>query len=144
MSGIYIYIAVNTADMYFQETRQNLDIKIASHIATENDCFKGDSANLDALKSVFHNVMVINPSIEVYLLNTSGEILAFYAPNQEIEIEKVPLNPINEFVAKDGEGFLLGVDPKNPDRKKAFSAARVIEEEKFKGYIFVILGGQEY
>jgi signal transduction histidine kinase len=144
MSGVYIYIAVNTADMYFQETRQNLDIKIASHIAVENDCFEGDSVNLDALKDVFHDVMVINPSIEVYLLNTAGKILAYYAPNQTITIEKVPLNPIKKFIEEDGEGFLLGVDPKNPDREKAFSAARVIEEGQFKGYIYVILGGQEY
>jgi len=144
MSGVYIYIAVNTADMYFQETRQNLDIRIASHIAAENNCFEGDSVNLDVLKDVFHDVMIINPSIEVYLLDTFGKILAYYAPNQIITLEKVPLDPINNFISNDGESFLLGIDPKNPSKKKAFSAARVIEEQQFKGYIYVILGGQEY
>jgi len=143
-SGVYIYIAVTTADMYFQETRQNLDIQIASHIAAENDCFNRDSVNLDALKDVFHDVMVINPSIEVYLLDTSGIILAYYAPNQVISIEKVPLNPLENFIAENGESFLLGLDPKNPNKNKAFSAARVIDEGQFKGYIYVILGGQEY
>lgn len=144
ISAVYIYISVNTAEMYFQETRQNLDIQVASHIASENDCFKGDSVNLNVLKNVFHNVMIINPSIEVYLLDTSGKILAFYAPNRTVKIDYVPLDPIEKFVSSEGKGFLLGVDPKNPEREKAFSAARVTEEGQFKGYIYVILGGQEF
>ncbi len=130
--------------MYFQETRQNLDIEIAAHIAKENDCFVGDSVNLDALKNVFHNVMVINPSIEVYLLDTTGKILAYYAPNQSIKVNKVPLDPIENFISDGGKHFLIGTDPKNPTKKKAFSAAKVTEEQQFKGYIYVILGGQEF
>ena len=74
-----MYISVFTAEMYFQETRQKLDTEIASHIASENKCFNGDSVNVDVLKNVFHNVMVINPSIEVYLLDTTGKILTYYA-----------------------------------------------------------------
>jgi signal transduction histidine kinase len=144
ISVVYIYISVNTAEMYFQETRQNLDTEIAAHIAAENDCFLGDSVNLDALKNVFHDVMVINPSIEVYLLNTNGLILAYYAPNQNITVGNVPLGPIENFIAEEGEKFLLGMDPKNPGRQKAFSAARVVEDDQFKGYIYVILGGQEF
>lgn len=144
ISGVYIYISVNTAERYFQETRQNLDIEIAAHIASENDCFVGDSVNLDALKSVFHNVMVINPSIEVYLLDTAGKILAYYAPNHTLKVEKVPLDPIENFILNGGNDFLLGMDPKNPKKNKAFSAAKVTEEQQFKGYIYVILGGQEF
>jgi signal transduction histidine kinase len=144
ISGVYIYISVNTAEMYFQETRQNLDIDIATHIAKENDCFVGDSVNLDALKNVFHDVMIINPSIEVYLLDKHGKILAFYAPNQTIKVENVPLEPIDNFISDGGNNFLLGTDPKNPDKPKAFSTAKVIEDEEFKGFIYVILGGQEF
>lgn len=144
ISGVYIYISVNTAEMYFQETRQNLDIDIATHIAKENDCFVGDSVNLDVLKNVFHNVMIINPSIEVYLLDKLGKILAYYAPNQTVKVQNVPLEPIINFISDGGNNFLLGTDPKNPDKQKAFSTAKVIEDQEFKGYIYVILGGQEF
>ena len=50
ISAIYIYISVNTAEMYYQETRQKLDLNIASHIAADNKCFKGDSVNTQCLK----------------------------------------------------------------------------------------------
>jgi signal transduction histidine kinase len=144
ISAVYIYISVITAEMYFQETRQKLDLKVASHIASDNDFFTGDSINIKVLKNVFHNVMVINPSIEVYLLDTSGTILAYYAPQQTVKLKIVPLEPIKKFIASKPETFLMGVDPKNPGKQKAFSAAEVIDNRKFKGYIYVILGGKEY
>ena len=144
ISAVYIYISVNTAEMYFQETRQKLDIKVASHIASDNDFFTHDSINVYALQDVFHNVMVINPSIEVYLLDTAGTILAFDAPPKSVKLKRVPLKPIKNFINSNKEKFLLGIDPKNPKREKAFSAAQVFDHGKFKGYIYVILGGQQY
>ncbi len=144
ISAVYIYISVNTAEMYFQETRQKLDIKIASHISNEADFFKGDSVNYDAMRNVFHNVMVINPSLEVYLLDTNGNILAFDADSNEVKLKGLPLGPIKEFVASNKETFLLAPDPKNPGKEKPISAAKVYDNGTFKGYIYVILGGQEY
>jgi signal transduction histidine kinase len=144
ISILYIYISVNTAEMYYQETRQKLDLNIASHIADDNKCFKDDSVNTGVLKNVFHNVMVINPSIEVYLLDTNGTILTYYAPNQVVKINNVPLGPVQKFISSNGKSYIVGIDPKSPDKMKAFSAAQVIENGKFKGYIYVILGGQEY
>ena len=144
ISAVYIFISVNTAEMYYQKTRQKLDLNIASHIANDNKCFKGDSVNTSVLKNVFHNVMVINPSIEVYLLDTNGTILTYYAPNQVVKIKDVPLGPVKKFISSSEESFIVGVDPKSPEKMKAFSTAPVIENGEFKGYIYVILGGQEY
>ena len=144
ISAVYMYISVHTAEMYFQETRQRLDYDIAAHIASDNECFIGDSVNTKVLQNVFHNVMIINPSIEVYLLDNNGKILTYFAPNQTIKLDKVPLDPLNQFVSKGDGEFLMGVDPKNPERSKAFSASKVFEEGKQKGYIYVILGGEEY
>ncbi|HKI78222.1 MAG TPA: ATP-binding protein [Ignavibacteriaceae bacterium] len=144
ISAAYIYISVNTAEMYFQETRQKLDIQVASHITSDNEFFMDDSVNVNALKDLFHNVMVINPSIEVYLLDTTGTILAFDAPLSTVKIKKIPLSPVKKFIQSNEETFLLGIDPKNPDKMKPFSAAKVVEQGVFKGYIYVILGGQKY
>ncbi len=144
ISAIYIYISVNTAEMYFQETRQKLDIKIASHISGETDFFIRDSVNINALKDIFHNVMVINPSLEVYLLDTTGTILAFDADSSQVKLKKLPLDPIKKFIDANEETFLLAPDPKNPGKDKPISAAKVYDNGKFKGYIYVILGGQEY
>jgi signal transduction histidine kinase len=144
LSCAYSYIALYTAEMYFQEANQKLDADIAPHIASENECFINGKANDAALKNVFHNVMIINPSLEVYLLDKDGKILTYYAPNKTISLKYVPLYPIKEFINSKESKFVLGADPKNKDREKVFSAAQVIQDGKLMGYIYVILGGEEY
>jgi len=74
ISIVYLYIAAFTAEMYFQEASQRLNEEVALHIAEENQFFVNGEANQEALKKIFHDIMVINPSIEVYLLNTEGKI----------------------------------------------------------------------
>ena len=88
ISAVYIYISVITAEMYFQETRQKLDLNVASHIASDNDFFSGDSININVLKNVFHNVMVINPSIEVYLLDTTRNYTCLLCSAADGEVKR--------------------------------------------------------
>ncbi len=139
-----MYISVYTAEMYFQETNQKLDAEIAPHIAAENQCFVDGKANTQILKDVFHNIMIINPSLEVYLLDKDGRILTYFAPNKVVKLKYVPLEPIKKFVSSKDRPFVLGPDPRDADREKAFSAAKVYEGDTFRGYIYVILGGEEY
>ncbi len=144
LSAVYLYISVTTAEKYFQETSQKLNIELAKHIADETKCFIDGKVNDKVLKNVFHNVMIINPSIEVYLLDTAGTILTYFALDKKIKLKEIPLGPINSFISDNGKNFILGQDPRNKDRKKAFSAAKVFEDDKFMGYMYVILGGEEY
>ena len=144
VSVIYLDIAVYTAEMYYQEASQRLNEEVAAHIADENQCFVNGEANDEALKEVFHDIMVINPSIEVYLLDTEGKILTYFAPNKEIILEYVPLEPIDEFLEVGASTFVMGVDPKSGSMMKGFSVAKVYEESIHRGYIYVILGGEEY
>lgn len=144
ISIVYLYIAAFTAEMYYQEASQRLNAEVAQHIADDYQFFKDGKANEDALKPIFHNIMVINPSIEVYLLNNEGKILAYFAPDKEVKLEKIPLEPIHEFLEVGSASFVMGVDPKNEHVEKTFSAAKVYEGDIQRGYIYVILGGEEY
>ncbi len=144
LSAIYMYISVHTAEMYYQETNQKLDADIAPHIAAENRCFVNGEADTEYLKEVFNNIMIINPNLEVYLLDRQGKILTYYAPNKIVKLKFVPLEPIKEFISSKDKPFVPGPDPRNADRKKAFSAAKVYEGDIFRGYIYVILGSEEY
>lgn len=144
ISLVYLYIAAFTAEMYFQEASQRLNEEVAQHIAEENQFFVNGKANQEALKNIFHDIMVINPSIEVYLLNTEGKILSYFAPNKKVTLEYVPLGPIKEFLKSGASSFVMGVDPKNEHLEKTFSAAKVYEGSVQRGYIYVILSGEEF
>jgi signal transduction histidine kinase len=144
ISVVYLYIAAFTAEMYYQEASQRLNAEVAQHIADDYQFFIDGKASEDALKPIFHNIMVINPSIEVYLLDNEGKILAFFAPDKEVKLEKIPLEPIHEFLEVGSSSFVMGVDPKNEHSEKTFSAAKVYEGDVQRGYVYVILGGVDY
>ena len=144
ISIVYIYIAAFTAEMYYQEASQRLNEEVAKHIAEENQFFVNGKTNEEALKKIFHEIMVINPSIEVYLLDTEGKILSYFAPHKEVKLDRVPLEPIEEFLKVGASSFVMGVDPKNEHAEKTFSAAEVYESGVLRGYIYVILGGEDY
>ncbi len=144
LSIVYLYISMFTAEMYFQEANQRLNAELAPHIAAENQCFINGKANEAALKNVFHDIMVMNPSVEVYLLDPSGKILTYFAPNKTIKAKVVPLKPIKEFLETKGEKFIMGTDPKNTKEEKVFSAAPVFENGQLMGYVYVILASEEF
>ena len=144
ISIVYLYIAAFTAEMYYQEASQRLNAEVAQHIADEHQFFVNGKANQEALKKIFHDIMIINPSIEIYLLDTDGKILSYFAPNKEVKLERVPLEPIEEFLDVGASSFVMGADPKNEHIEKTFSAANVFEGNIHRGYIYVILGGEEF
>ncbi len=141
---ISIGLTVNTARDYFQEANQRLDSKIAQHIAKEIKPFTHGQINDSALRDLFHNVMVLHPSVEVYLLDDQGEVLAYAAPDSLIKMDKVDVTPIREFIDKEGDIFIKGDNPRDPDRQKIFSAAEIHGEDVFSGFIYVILRGDRY
>jgi signal transduction histidine kinase len=146
LSLIYLQLFTSSAQLYFQETNQRLNAPVAEYIVKEISPFVEDKVNKPALELVFNGAMVLNPSIEVYLLDAKGKILAYSAPDTSIKLTQVPLAPIHTFINNkgNGTGLIKGVDPRNIGLWKAFSAAPVREGKRVKGYIYIILAGQEY
>jgi signal transduction histidine kinase len=144
LSAVYLYIAVWTAEMYYQEAVQKMGSQIAPHIVEENKFFTRGKIDEEVLKSLFHEIMVINPSLEVYLLDTNGKILTYFAPDKEILMESLDLEPIKQFVAEKGKKFIMGNNPRNPDAHTTFTAAEVFEEDILRGYLYIVISGEEF
>lgn len=140
----YIYITAYSAEMYFQEANQRLSATIAEHIVHDIPPFANGTLNKQVLDDLFHHVMVINPSLEVYLLDSTGRILSYFAPNKKIQLQHIDLAPIHRFIGTDGQQFIMGDDPRHPGEYKAFSAAAVTEGTATIGYVYVILASEEY
>jgi signal transduction histidine kinase len=139
-----VFTTAFSAKQYFEATHQRLNREVAAHIAKFMPPFVNDSINDAQAKRVFFNVMVMNPSVEVYLLNPGGKILSYYAPDKKIIRKKVSLTPILAFIKTQGYTFILGDDPKSSSAKKIFSAAKVEKNNKLLGYIYVVLASEEY
>lgn len=139
-----IWLYIYTAEMYEQEVSQQLNATLAEHIVSDSLPIKNGEVVQSALDGIFHMLMVINPAIEVYLLDTRGEILAYSAPPEKIKRDSVNLKPIIKFLASGATPLIKGDDPRNFSRQKIFSAAPIPAQGPREGYLYVILGGEAY
>jgi len=144
LSAVYLYIAQFTAEMYYQEANQQLNRNVARQIVDEYDFFDGGKPDKNELEKIFKNVAVINPSMELYIIDTGGVIIDYYAPDKTIELTEVPLEPIIAFIEDKDNSFHMGHDPKDPHAEKTFSAAAIYDDQKLMGYLYIILEGEEY
>ncbi|MFT4679824.1 MAG: signal transduction histidine kinase [Flavobacteriales bacterium] len=144
VSGINLYISVNAARNHSLEVTQQLDKDLAAATVHMIEPLL-DTASTDmVVQDIMHSMMVINPSVEVYLLDDAGAILTYVAPKKVVKLDKVDLAPIKSFITEFSGELILGDDPRNPGEYKIFSAARMIRNGEENGYVYIVLASQEY
>lgn len=149
MGLTYIVTTFYISKTLYQETSQKLNSNIANHLIEEK--FQSGSPFLDNgevnkpfFGDVMHDMMAVNRSIEVYLLSLSGEVLYSVVldhSNPNEPLKKISLKPIKQYLNSNGEEYILGDDPRNPDQKKIFSVAHFNEKGQ-EGYIYIVLAGE--
>ena len=135
---LFTLIISSITERHLQEVTQHFNRYLAQRIVSDRNLVNDGKIDQKALKSTFIAYMDINPSIEIYLLDQAGKILAFSADPGKVKRQNVDLQPIRDFLS--GKMFpLLGDDPRSHDRRKAFSVTRVPT-----GYLYVVLRGEQY
>ena len=142
VGALVFALVLYATDMYQQEVSQRLNRDLAEHILSENLMLKDGQVDQQALKQIIHMLMVINPSIEVYLLDTQGKILAFSAPQGKVKRQYVNIEPVKQFLSTPKRLPYFGDDPREFGRKKIFSAAPISSGKGIEGYVYVILAGE--
>ncbi len=101
------------------------------------------------IKELALHVMMINPSVEVYLLDANGRIVAhalegLQGPDPVVGTQ-VDLAPVRRLLsATDDAAVLLpvlGTDPRNAQRANTFSVAAVPQPGGRMGYLYIVLNG---
>lgn len=93
------------------------------------------------LRPLFDRLMTFNPSVELYVISPDGDLLADGAPPGHIQRQKIAIAPVQEFLG--GAPMpVLGDDPRS-QHQKVFSATPLRQEGVLKGYLYIILQGEE-
>jgi uncharacterized protein YneF (UPF0154 family) len=123
----YSYFVAITAKNYFEETTQRLNANVAKSLLMEVKPFVDGKVNEEALGKIMHSMMAVNPSLEVYLLDTEGQILSYVVFDKKVKLKSVSLEPVLQFIEGNGENLILGDDPRHPKGSTIFSATPVYE-----------------
>lgn len=144
VGAVYAYITMTYSQQYYDQVNQRLNHDTAYNIVKNSTPFYNGEVIKPAWEELFHSVMVINPSLEVYLLDPDGKILAWYPPEKEISLEKVDIAPIITFINDSSGQTIRGDDPLNPTTRKVFSASPLYMNDMLYAYVYVVLAGREY
>lgn len=144
VGGVTLAVTLTTSYYYQQEVQQRIHRDLADHILAEELLIEDGEIVEEALKHVFHMMMVINPSIELYLLDPNGKILAYSAPPGHVKLARVDLRPVEGFIDGRDRLPILGDDPRNPDRRNIFSAAPIARDGVLEGYLYIVLAGEQF
>ncbi len=140
----WIALTLFATRLYQEEVDQSLNSPLAHYIARAYPLIADGEVNRAALGGLFDQLMVINPRIEVYLLDLEGKILAFSAEPGRVKRDRIDLAPLRRWIAGPGSLPLRGDDPRDLRGSKPFSAAEVYDDGRHAGYLYVVLGGEAY
>ena len=154
VGGAWIATSWVTSRLYQEELEQRLNRDLASQLLSDTSILDQGVREED-LEHIFHVLMVVNPRIEVYLLDRGGRILAYSAPAGKVVRERVSLAPIRAFLSGGGRLPIRGDDPRQAMGHKIFSVAPLpdavaggetgsLAGEARGGYLYVVLGGERY
>ena len=124
-----------------QEVVQRLSLGLAEHIAQRSELMDTSGMRDAAVRALFGQLMAVNPSVEVYLLDEQGRILGHDAPSGHLRRDRVDVAPLRRLLA--GEPLpILGDDPRSERGRKVFSVAPLVVQGRPAGYVYVVLVGE--
>ncbi|GHG06118.1 sensor histidine kinase [Thalassotalea marina] len=141
---VFFYWANSLEKQARYEAQQGLHLSLAENLVNDNPILKQGVYDYEALKNLFHTLMVLGPAFEFYLLDPTGKILTHSIDKHLIKRKQVSLAPLLNLIENNAALPIYGDDPKNELRQKVFSVAPVYNGESLQGYLYVIVAGEQY
>ncbi len=144
LGGTSLFIAFNASTHLFDEVHQLLNREYAANISVELSDITSEDPTEEEIKEAIHYMMVLNPNVEIYLVDSDGIILSYFTgEGKTIKRDHIDTEPLEIFQASNGYTTILGDDPRTDDEKKPFSAA-AMQINSNPGWVYVILRGQGF
>ena len=142
-SSTSAWMQIRASRMHELEVVQGLSRDLADHIARTAQLMDANGLKPDAVRQLFSQLMGVNPSVEVYLLDLEGRITGHAAPADRLKRDRVDLGPVRALLG--GARLpVLGDDPRNAEARKVFSAAPLRTDGRDVGYVYVVLLGEDH
>jgi len=140
---VFVIIASNFSRSYYTAAHQELYGDIAQHLATFTQPFKNGQPDTTVTHDIIHSTMVANPSVEVYLLDTTGAIRDYVVPDKTVQIHRVNIAKVKQWITAPKMHRPMGDNPKQPGEPSIFSAAPVYEKGRLVGYVYAVLASEK-
>lgn len=146
LGGVTAAVTFNATTRLAAEVEQRLHEDYAENIAGElRPLYDNQPADSEEIKHAIHFMMVLNPQVEIYLLDESGTIVSYFSSGDNpMPQGPVDIAPIERFLSEESPPLILGEDPRNQRMQTPFSAARLDSGSGAPEYVYVVLEGSRY
>ncbi|MFT4928230.1 MAG: signal transduction histidine kinase [Phenylobacterium sp.] len=154
VAGVFFWWSHNLEQLSRNEAEQRLHISLADHLVGDNPLLKQGVYDHNALKNLFHTLMILGPSFEFYFVDTQGKILTYSAEPGKVKREKIDLLPLFKLIEQKQSLPIYGDNPRSTQGKKIFSASAVYQNNgadknntdkgNLQGYLYIIIGSDIY
>ena len=141
--GLLVAVLVHEGAQQFEsELRQRMSQGLARHIVAQwPQVSSGDASDAEARGELLRMLMVVNPDVQVYVLDAGGHVAAYIGQPGMVRTPQVDLVAVRQFLS--GAALpLLGTDPMGGDTRRVFSAAMFAPRPGATlppGYLYVVL-----
>lgn len=135
------------SEYYSQALLQRLNQPVADYITHQQPLLDAQGqVNEQALDQLASHAMILNPALEIYLLDPDGNILGHRLPTDQVQRQQIGLEAIQRYLQPDARYPIVGDDPGNPAQGNIFSVAPIQDATTGArtGYVYAVIGGQHY
>jgi two-component system, OmpR family, sensor kinase len=124
-----------------QEMSQRFFRALANQLVQEYVVPNRQDVDPEAFQAAFDRIHMINPRVDVYLLDDDGIILAASRRSGSLQRMAVNLGPIRSFLSGSARLPILGDDPRDPSMERVFSVAPITIAGETNGYLYLVIRG---
>lgn len=120
VSAVFFYLLAASTGAYLAEAMQRQNLHLAASIAKELRIDeRTNTISPDSLHAIFDAAMVINPSIELYIVGLDGEIFAYAVSPETVKRKTVDAEKIRQLLSGTVPLPIFGDNPKEaaPDAR---------------------------
>jgi len=142
-AALCLALLLRSSRNYEKEVSQLMHKDLAAHIVEHYLLFKDGKPDLKAAENTFHELMILGPNFEFYLLDKDGNILAYSADPSLIHRQRIDTREFKQWrQTLEKQGYVDGDDPRSTSDKKIFSVAPILHDGQLSGYLYVVVGSQ--
>jgi signal transduction histidine kinase len=138
MAGLFLVVIRHSDVKRNQEINQKVYRNLAARLIDEQILER--PADPGAVRKVFDRIRIVNPRVDVYLLDERGRVVAASGQNA-LKRTQVDLEPVHRVLKGEEELPIVGDDPSEPARRRVFSVAPVPLADHELGYLYLVFRG---
>ena len=141
---IFIMVMRFSHETYHLEFDQTVNHDLARSYLEASPLLQGAPLSTEKMMGVLVELARINQSIDLYILDADGAILAASVAQEQLARRRIALDPVTAFLGGTAALPILGDDPRDGRGRQVFSAARISSPDSAARYLYVVLHRRQH